>query len=214
MKSTDRVRVVRRALVLVVGISLLGACSDGDGTAADPTVPTAAPTSATSTATTVPDVSSIPAAIDVPYLNAVLAALDEVDGQATRLIYAQKRFTPEAADLLSAIYSDDEADRQANARIAGLVDDPQLASIRPNPGNRKTTVQRLIAVSTDCVWMQVQRDHTANSVAPQPPRIEYLALRPLDRSNDAKGVNPTAWMITAEGFNPDGSQPGAQCASS
>lgn len=206
---------MRGVIALVVGISLMsGACSDGDDIGADPTAPTAAPTSATSTVTTVPDVSTIPATIDEPYLNAVLAALDEVDGQATRLIYATKKFTPEAADILNAVYSDEEVDRQADARIAGLVADPQLTAIRPDPGNRKTTVERLIAASTECVWMAVQRDHAANSVVPRPPRVEYLALRPLDPSNDVKGVNPTAWMITSEGFNPDGSEPGNQCARS
>lgn len=200
--------------MLLVGIGVFSAgCSDGKDNTADPTVPTAAPTVPTST-TTVPDVSKVPATIDAPYLDAVLAALDEVDGQATRLIYASKRFTPAAADLLSAIYGDEESDRQIDARISGLVSDPQLASIRPNPGNRRTTVERLITAGPECVWMTVERDHNADSVTPQPPRLEYLALRLLDQSNDGKGANPTAWMITSEGFNADGSEPGNQCANS
>ena len=204
---------MRGAIALVVGISVLAGCSNGDGTAADPTVPTAAVTTA-EPATTVPDVSSIPATIDEPYLNAVLAALDEVDGQATRLIYATKKFTPEAADLLNAIYSDEETDRHANAWIAGLSRDPQLSSIKPNPGNRQTTVSRLITVTSTCVWMAVDRDHTADSVVAAAPRVEYVALRPLDRSNDPERRNPTAWMIAADGFNADGSEPGNQCEAS
>lgn len=203
---------MRGVIALVVGIGLaLGSCTGGKGSGADPTVPTAVFTTST---ISIPDVSKVPARIDEPYLNAVLAALDEVDGQATRLIYAGKRFTPEAADLLNAIYSDEEADRQAEARLVGLARDPQLTSIRPNPANRKTTVKRLISVAPSCVWMAVERDHTGDSVTPQPLRLEYLAMRPLDRSNDPEGVNRTAWMITSEGFNADGSAPGDQCAGS
>jgi len=152
--------------------------------------------------------------VDEAYLNAVLAALDEVDGQATRLIYAGKRFTPEAADLLNAVYSDEETDRHANAWLSGLAADPELRSIKPDPGNRKTTVSRIIAATPACVWMAVERDHTSDSVDPEPPRLEYVALRPLDRSNDPKGRNPTAWMITFDAFSSDGSEPRNRCADS
>ena len=152
--------------------------------------------------------------VDEAYLNAVLAALDEVDGQAIRMIYATKRFTPEAADLVNAIYSDEETDRRANGWVSALVEDPELRSIRPDPGNRRSTVSRIITSSPACVWMAVERDHALDSVDPEPPRTEYVALRPLDRSNDPKGKNPTAWMITSDGFNPDGVEPGNQCEGS
>lgn len=205
--------MVRGAIATLVGISVIfTGCTDSDPGAADPTVPTAASTSVTTVAA--PDVSKIPETIDAAYLNAVLAALDEVDGQATRLIYAEKRFTPEAADLLNAVYDDAETDRHANGWITALAQDPELRSIKPDPGNRKTTVSRLITVTPVCVWVAVERDHSLDSVNPEPPRVEYVALRPLDKSNDPKNRNRTAWMITADGFNPDGSEPGNQCGSS
>lgn len=156
----------------------------------------------------------IPMRVDEAYLNAVLAALDEVEGEATRLIYASKRFTPEAAALLNAIYSDEESDRQSNGRLSALANDPELRAIKPNPGNRKTTVTRIITAKPVCVWMAVERDHTLDSVTPATPRAEFLALRPLDKANDPKGRNRTAWMIASEGFNPDGSEPGDPCGSS
>ena len=209
VKGNDRVRrVVPGVIATLVGITLAcTACTSDEPGSADPTVPTAA----SSTAAPAPDVSKIPETIDGAYLDAVLAALDEVDGQATRLIYAEKRFTPAAAEILNAIYSDEETDRQADARLSGLANDPQLSSIRPNPGNRRTIVTRIITATPACVWTEVERDHTLNSVTPGPPRHEFIALRPIDRSNDPKGVNPTAWMITSEGFNADGSEPGNQC---
>ncbi|MGQ0520824.1 MAG: hypothetical protein ACT4PX_06720, partial [Actinomycetota bacterium] len=96
-------RVAPVAVLLAMG---LAACSGGGDSSADPTVPTAATTS--STPAPAIDVSVVPATIDEPYLNAVLAALDEIDGEATRIIVATKRFPPEAADLLNTIYSDAE----------------------------------------------------------------------------------------------------------
>lgn len=89
--------------MLVVTLGLVG-CRTSEGAPPAATVPTAPST----TSTTAPiDVSVIPPTIDVPYLNAVLATLDEVDAEAGRIIVTEKRFTPEAADLLNAIYSDE-----------------------------------------------------------------------------------------------------------
>lgn len=211
MKSYDTVRPVRGAIALLVGIGLFAAgCSDGDGLAADPTVPTAAVTTPTST-TTVPDVSSIPATIDEPYLNAVLAALDEVDGQATRLIYASKKFTPEAADLLNAIYSDAAFEFEVQGWVVSLSDDAELRDVRPNPGNRRTTVDRVIASSATCVWLAVRRDYSARNVGTAPDRLEYVAMERLDVSNDPADTNPTAWMVTADGFRQDGQEPTNPC---
>lgn len=192
-----------------MAISLgLAACSDGSGSSAEPTVPTAASTSST---TATPDVSIIPETIDEPYLNAVLAALDEVDGQATRMIKESKRFTPEAADLLNAIYSDSELQNQSDVWFASLGNDPDLKGLRPTPGNRRTTVARVIASSPSCVWLAVRRDYSLVNVDPGPSRTEYVALEPLDGSNDPKRVNRTAWMITADGYRQDGAEPSNPC---
>lgn len=200
---------MRPLAVLMVGALALPACSDGkDGGAADPTVPTAASTTATSA---VPDVSVIPEKIDEAYLNAVLVALDEVDGQATRIIVATKRFPPEAADLLNSIYSDEAFDLEAEVWFDSIARDPELKGIRPNPGNRKTIVERLISASPSCVWMAVKRDYSARNFNPGPDRIEYVALQILDRSNDAQRRNTTPWMITTDGYRQDGTEPSNPC---
>lgn len=195
-------------VLLLVAMLSLAACTGSTGSSAETTVPTAVRTTSTSAA---PDVSTIPETIDEAYLNAVLAALDEVDGEATRIIVATKRFPPEAADLLNSIYSDERFQIQADAWFEALGKDPQLRSIKAQPGNRKTLVRRILSASRKCVWMAVERDHSASSVTPSGPRTEYIALRPLDKSNDRAGHNSTAWMITADGFNEDGSEPGNGC---
>lgn len=201
--------VRRAAAVFAATLSVVG-CRPSEGTPPEATVPTAPSTSST----TAPiDVSIVPPVIDVPYLDAVLAALDEVDGEAGRMIVAEKRFTPEAAVLLNSIYSDDRFQVQAEAILSALAQDPTLSSVKPDPGPRRSKVERIITASPSCVWLAVLRDHAASSVNPAPPRTEFVALRPLDHSNDPERHNPTAWMIDTEGFNADGSEPGNPCDS-
>ena len=201
---------MRRAAATLLIALAVSSCTESGGSAADPTVPTSAPTSS---ATSAPDVSVIPETIDEPYLNAVLAALDEVDGQATRIIKESKRLTPEAADLLNAIYSDDQTDRQADVWLESLATDPQLRRIVPDPGSRRTIIERLITASSSCVWAAVRRDYSKVAVDATPGPVEYLALRPLDRTNDPQGRNRTAWMITADGYRDDGAEPANPCRS-
>ncbi len=79
---------------------VLCSCSaDGTDSSSGATVPRA-------TSTT--DPYAVPATIDIPYLNRVFAALERINGDATRLIVAAKRITPEAAALLHAILTDEE----------------------------------------------------------------------------------------------------------
>ena len=139
---------VRVLAALLVGTVAVAGCRTSEGTPAEPTVPTAAST----TATTAPiDVSVIPPTIDEPYLTAVLAALDEVDGEATRMIVAAKNITPASADYLNAIYSDESLQRETDGWFESLADDPELLGVRPDPGNRRTTVERVIAAAPHCV---------------------------------------------------------------
>ena len=198
-----------RLLAVVVAVTFgLAACSDGGGSGADPTVPTSGSTSSRVEGL---DVSVVPERIDEAYLNAVLAALDAVDGEATRIIVRTKRFPPEAADLLNAIYSDEEFARQAELWFASLSHDPALAGIRPEPGPRKSTVDRAIDISPGCVWMAIRRDYSAVNFVPGPEETRYLALQPLDRSNDPKQRNATPWMITYDGLLDDETEPSKPC---
>lgn len=200
------------AVAVLAGLAV-GGCKDGGTSSADPTVPTAA-SSSSSTSTSAPaapDVSTIPATIDETYLNAVLAALDEIDGQATRIIKSTKSFPPEAAVLLNAIYSDEAFDRETEVWLRSLARSPELAGIRPNPGNRRTIVSRIIAASPSCTWLAVRRDREAVNTDPNPDRIEYIALVPKDSTNDPAGNNPTPWMISADGFRDDTKEPSKPC---
>ncbi|MFP5375807.1 MAG: hypothetical protein ACLGIO_03365 [Acidimicrobiia bacterium] len=193
--------------VVVVALAVAG-CSQSAGAPPEATVPTAPPTSPT---TAPVDVSVIPEVIDERYLTAVLAALDEVDSEATRMIVEAKNVTPAAADYLNAIYSDEETTRQVDRWIASFAHDPELGGIRPSPGNRVTTIDRVISASPSCVWLAVRRDYSAVNFDPGPDRVEYVALEPLDPTNDVRRVNRTAWMITTDGFRRDGAEPSDPC---
>jgi hypothetical protein len=210
MKDHVSLLAVRGRIGVAVGIALvLAACAGGDDETPDPTVPTAVSTTST---TATPDVSVIPDRIDEPYLNAVLAALDQVDGDATRIIHSTKRLPPDAADLLNAIYSDEWFRVVTDNWFESLGMDPQLGGIRANPGNRRTTVERVISASPQCVWIAVRRDRSAVNVEPGPTRTEYVSLQPLDPENNKGNVNPTPWMITGDGYRQDGSEPSNPCS--
>ncbi|MDP9387277.1 MAG: hypothetical protein M3Q48_04960 [Actinomycetota bacterium] len=195
---------------MAAGVLLAGCSGEGEGNAS-PTVPSSVSTTSTTAA---PDVSVIPEVIDEDYVNAVLAALDEVYGKATRIIVATKRFPPEAADLIDSIYANEEFEHEANIWLQSLALDPELRNFRSEPGNRKTTVERIIAASPSCVWIAVRRDRSPANFDPGRHRTEYLALQPVDHSKDQKGLNPTAWMITTEGLRSDGTEPDNPCPGS
>ena len=201
---------MRTVATAVVAVLALAGCQKSAGAPPEPTVPTAPST----TSTTAPiDVSVIPPVIDEPYLTAVLAALDEDDSEATRLIHAAKNVTPAAADYLNAIYSDDEFTRQVDVWYLSIADDQELKGIRPSPGNRVTRIERVISASPTCVWMAVKRDYSAVNFDPGPDDTEYVAIEPLDRANDRRGVNRTAWMITDDGLLSDRTEPPNPCPS-
>lgn len=194
-----------------MALASLAACSAGDASLPpEPTVPTA-PSSTTST--TVVDVSTIPEMIDEAYLNRVLAALDAVEAKATELIVTNKALVPEAAAMLNSIYSDDELTRQADAWVTALVDHPDRIDLGPSGFTRTTAVERVIAASPACVWVAVSRVYPATPFEAAFTRTEYVALQPLDPSNDPARSNPTAWMIMTAGFRGDGAEPANPCPS-
>src|SRR5581483_2350776 len=90
----------RRAAAGLVSVGLLLSACGKSATAhqaastklPQPTVPPTAPTT-----TTPADPYAIPATIDAAYLNRVFLALEHIDGDATRLIVANKKLVPEAA---------------------------------------------------------------------------------------------------------------------
>jgi hypothetical protein len=127
----------RRVLLMTL---VLGACSSGGSAAAPPS--TAPPAGAEETAT----------------VDRVLAGLDAVMGDIQRTLVRERRITPEVTERLRAIYVGPELLNQIDAFKADLANG--LVGLKNPPGNRVTTVSRLITVSPICIFVEVTRDYS------------------------------------------------------
>lgn len=202
---------MRRALCLVFAVLVLGACSD-DGAGDDPSA--TVPTAPTTTSTTASDPYAVPAVIDAAYLDLVLAALEQVDGDVARIVVQEGYLVPAAVDRIQAIYALDEANEQL--RLWGhAIREGLDAVLKQPPGNRVTHVRRIVEVVEDkCVFAEVVRDYKAVARDPDPPRTSYIALSRLQPQADPMDLNPTPWVISFAGLNEDGSQPESPCNAS
>jgi hypothetical protein len=206
MGGPRAVRVALAALLLAAS----AACNSSDDPGPEPASPTVA-TEPAPTTTTNP--YAVPAVIDAAYVNRVLAGLDAVIGDVTRLVLRTKTIPPEAYDRLKAVYSDPDF-----LQIA--IDGYQLdiregfRAYRLQPGNNVTTVTELLTARSDCIFAKVERDFSAVGVSSQDrPRIQWVGLRRLDAARDPNQLNPTSWSFSYDGFPPNRAQPGNPCRS-
>ena len=162
---------------------MLSACGGGGHTTTGATVPRA---------TTTTDPYAVPATIDIPYLNRVFVALDHINGEATRLIVAARRITPEAAELLHAVYADDEFKVQAEGWNNSI--DAGLTTFRSVPGDRTTQVGHIRTVRPTCVALDATRDYNAIRSQPVAPSEALIALE----RHVADQLNPTPWRIASD----------------
>lgn len=180
--------MMRRVLLLTF---LLGACSSG-GSAAPPS---AAPPAGAEEAATV---------------DRILAGLDGVMGDLQRILVRERRITPEVTERLRAIYVGPELLNQIDAFRADIANG--LVGLKNPPGNRVTTVSRLITVSPICIFVEVTRDYAplTEGAAPRPASL-YVVLVTKSEGDDPRQLNPTPWAMLYDGVQVDGSQPEDVC---
>jgi hypothetical protein len=192
------------ALAVVALAAVLSACNESS----EPLGPTA--TVPQGTTTTNP--YAVPAVIDAPYVNRVLAGLDAAVGDVSRMIVASKTIPPEAIDRLEAIYVDQE---QLQLTV-DVYQDNLLRGFpgqRPTPGNRVTTVVELLSATPDCIFAKVDVDSSAIFEQPNERlRNQWVSLVPADRTAGNSVYNPTFWGFIYEGFTRDLSAPVDPCA--
>jgi hypothetical protein len=184
-------RMFRRALLLVL---ILGACSHGAGSSSPaPSVPPAAA-----------------GAEEAATVDRILAGLDAVMGDLQRVLVRERRITPEVTDRLRAIYVGPELLNQIDAFRADVA--KGLVGLKNPPGNRVTTVSRLITVSPICIFVEVTRDYSpvTAGAAPRPASL-YVILVTKDEGDDPRQLNPTPWAMLYDGVQVDGSQPEDVC---
>jgi hypothetical protein len=202
-----------RAAPLVLGaVAVLtlagGACSSSKGSdRADPVVPV--PTAPAETTTTAaPDPFAIPEVIDEAYVNRVLAELDEINGDAVREIVSRGAIPFESIERIRAIYNDPEYEQQSDGLRVLLEGEP--TRLKAPPGNRKTTVIRLVRAGAKCIFAQVKVDFADVVVSPPPTVADEFQALILERTQlgaDPKGLNRTSWSIRHDEVLLGGQQP-------
>ena len=154
--------------------------------------------------------AAVPVSAEAAAVNSVLAGLDGVMGDLQRILVRERRLTEEVVDRLQAIYTGPELLNQIDAFRADVAGG--LAGYRPVPGNRVTTVSRLITSSPICVFAEVQRDYApVGEGHGSRLRTLYVVLVTKDDRDDPRNLNPTPWTMLYDGVQADGSQPEDVC---
>jgi hypothetical protein len=138
---------------------------------------TVAPTTVAPT-TTLPVTATVPAQITVAYVDAVLAKLNHVYGDAVRA--SVKLGAEEQKIFLEDI-------REG------------LGGIRPHPGDRVSRVTKLVSASPACIYARITTIYDAvDKRHPPTPADEYVELSRKAEPQAALALNPTAWIYTLD----------------
>ena len=186
---------MRRVLgcALLLGLMAAG-CSDGDGGSSGgprATVPKA------STTTAPADPYAIPDTIDIAYVQRVLDKLYEIEGDAVRIIVAERALVPAAVEKLQAIFLADEL----NAQLDGWTDiirEGELTTFASDPRAVSVVVRQLPEVTASCISIRTTEDPSAGASTPQEPYANLVSLGRKSDAQDRGRANPTPWMIARE----------------
>ncbi len=191
--------------MLVVGLVVGAACGGGDD---EPLGPTATVPQATTTT----NPYAVPAVIDEAYVNRVLAGLDQVFGDAVRIVVASRTFPTDAARRVEAVYA-------GNVRLAvlGSISDAansRLDNFEQPPSNQRTTASDLLMATPTCIFTEISRDYSGVTTDDDPPVTQWAVLRRAENFDTPGGHNPTGWVYVFDGVDQDGSAPEDPCAES
>ncbi len=151
-----------------------------------------------------------PGTDEVATVDRILAGLDGVIGDLQRSLVRDRRISSEVTDRLRAVYTGPELLNQIDAFRADV--DGGLAGYQSPPGNRVTTVSRLLTASPICIFAEVTRDYGPVTAGPPPPPASlYVVLVTKTETDDPKALNPTPWAMLYDGVQADGSQPEDVC---
>lgn len=194
-------------LIVSLAVAVAGAaaaCDNGEAATDDTLPPPASTTSTTAVSYDVPDT------IDAAYAERVMAALDQIYGDAVRHLARTRVVDEDFLRPLVAIH---------NPRIFGLVQDlwvkkqaNDFAGLRQSPADPRTRVVRLIRADRDCLAFEGDRDVSPLYEADDPTsHHKFVALTPLPGNRNPGQVNPTPWTINFSGETTAGSLPEDAC---
>ncbi len=202
-------RPVRRTLALLSALLLAGGCSnDGEQPPPAATVPSEVTTSSTAPAPDPAVIPEDPVEIDEEYVQAVVDELFAVEAKAAEIFIATRNLDEQAVQYLDSIYTDSERERQLNIWFQALA----LRWDQLRPGTLEHSVDGVIDVGADCVYLRATRDYSETTTRETEPGTVYLGLTPKPEEADPAGLNPTAWILFMNGLNEDGSEPENPCA--
>jgi hypothetical protein len=183
------------AAIAAVAVATTAACSSGGASRSAATTTTSPPPSTTTTI----GVDQIPPVITVEYAQQVMNVLDKAFGDMTRLLYANKVPNADWHDHLVALL-DKQAFADAETEFGRDAAD-EFKGYRSPPGNPVTVVKRVYDSTATCVALDVSRDFGPQFIdAPSADLLRgILFLRPKPDDRDPRQLNPTAWLITADG---------------
>jgi hypothetical protein len=206
-----RSRSLRRGVTTVlVGVLAVVGCSDhGDDTTRAPSATVRKEPPATTTS--VVPVDRVPAVIDVAYVQAVIDALDRVEGDAVRALVGAREPNLAFYERIRALYLDPQFDRVQTSY--GRSAAQEMIELRAHPEDPVTRIDRIIAVTGDCVFAAVTRDF--GPILKVPPTEErkkgYIGFGLKKPELDPARRNPTAWMIGLDGATSTGEEPKNPC---
>lgn len=192
--ASRRARVVA-VCVLFVGVLSTG-CKRANGRPPEgATVPIEAPTTTTEAATATTLSYEVPAVIDEAYVERVMAALDQVLGDAIRVLGKNRKITEEFLHHLTAIYTEDEFELHLGVFVEEGRQDG-FASRTPTVGNPRTDVLRLLEATARCILAEVHRDYSATVTGEALPSAKsFVSLVPKSAGRDHRQLNPTPWAM-------------------
>jgi hypothetical protein len=172
----------------------VAACSSGSHRASPPTT---VPVTSTSVAPVAggPNPDVVPPVITVAYVNAVFAVLNHINGDVSRSMLSNNQLTEQARVDLRAIYDDPLYTREVTIAQQSLRGN--LDNVRRPPGDIVTTVRKLIAASSQCVFVETRSDFSPVLIHPgEPTASEYFELARKQADIDPGQVNPTPWALS------------------
>jgi len=140
----------------------------------------------------------VPAVITVGYVNAVLAQLNHIYGNAVRLVVKTGTIPPAAVADLDSIYSGQQYQDELHVFSSQLVSGVQL--VKSDPGDRVFHVRKILRAVPACISAEVSGDYAAVSITPAADVTLFVVL---SHSSVVPSVisNPTAWDISYEMSN-------------
>jgi hypothetical protein len=177
---------MRRVIALgVLVAALAGGCSSSSHHASSPST----------TAAVNPD--AVPGVITPAYVDSVFVVLNHVYSESARQLRVADGVTTQIKAEVRAVFNDPVYARQLEAAQQAL-QQRQITNVRPNGGDARTVVVRLITATTACIFAETSTDLSALVVHAGPPAgSEYYELAPKQGA-DPQHFNPTPWAISLD----------------